>query len=53
MPHPLYPPLLTGEGEEKERGASPLLNARRGCQNTVIDKNGKRSIIITLDMNMT
>ncbi len=26
LPHPLYPPLLPGEGEEKKRGAKPLLD---------------------------
>jgi hypothetical protein len=30
LPHPLYPPLLArlsaGEGDDRERGASPLLN---------------------------
>jgi hypothetical protein len=27
-PHPLYPPLPEGEGEEIERGAKPLLKNR-------------------------
>ncbi len=29
-PHPLYPPLLVGEGEDVKEGLTPLLDALLG-----------------------